>query len=1015
MGEMLCPSLIGREAELAALTTAMEKARDGLGSVVFVTGDAGVGKSRLVREASAAAAASGMRVITGRAVDSTVPVPFRPVTEALLKLARDGVVPEGPEIADYRPALGSLVPEWSCPGDDVAENSPLILGEAVLRLLSHAATTGALLALEDLHWADPETLAIVEYLADNVHGTRVLCLATLRDGASSPGLEAARSAEARRSATRVTVPRLTERAVEQMAAVCLRTAALPRRVAGLLADCDGLPFAVEEVLAAAVTSGELVHGQQGWHVDARVTTGVPASIADSVRNRLATLDPPAAEIIVTAAVLGRQFDWTLLPSLTGATDSDVVATLRRARGVQLIEPTRADSVMFRFRHSLTRHAILSGLLPPDLTRRSADAAAAIEEAHPGLPGSWCELAAELHAAAAQPERAARMLLTAGRRALRRGALSSACALLRDARALLAESPSAEPALALDVDEALVQALAATGDYQQLAPLADALIARLDAAEADPRRQALVRIITARTRSEDHGAISVVHLAAAREVADYLHDCELSGRIDAAGALCALDAGDLDQAEVLARRALAIADAAGSADWAAEVAVESLQVIGRRERIRDVGAAHAAFERAYQIATDKDSTVARSSALHELGTIDMLRYGSAGTLRQARELARRAGAISTATVIDLQLAAILGLGADLDAAMACALQSEHEASRIGARRVEAMALSAQAGISGVRAARRAAELAVERAERILPGDPELLLSTWGWARVTASLFAGDTARALREADIAVTHGGELAQTLPRRSWAYYALLHAIADVDGHDALSRARATGPPASWNEGYLAYAEAVLQGQEGVPDHATALAEQADALLAAYAPRWRHLAHWLVAPAALKDDWGKPVPWLRDAAAEFETSGYVRLASACRGMLRRAGERVPRSGRGDTKVPAQLRKLGITSREMDVLKFVARGHSNTEIAARLFISPKTVETHVASLIAKTGQSSRRELVAHAARMVPQLPPKCIHPTRARSAALWVRGFGLQVPVGAPVLTCADALCWPLR
>ena len=311
MGSILCPRLIGRDAELAALTTTLDKARDGLGSMVFVTGDAGVGKSRLARETCAAAAACDMLAITGRAVDSTVPVPFRPVTEALIKLARNGVAPEGPEIADYRPALGSLVPEWSRPGDDDAENSPVILGEAVLRLLSHAAPKGAVLVLEDLHWADPETLAIVEYLADNLHGTGVLCLATLRDGAPSPGLEAVRSAEARRTATRSSVPRLTERAAEHMAAACLGTAALPRPVAGLLTDCDGLPFAVEEILAAAVTSGELVLGQQGWHVDAQVTTGVPASIAGSVRDRLAMLDPPVAEVIVAAAVLGRQFDWTL--------------------------------------------------------------------------------------------------------------------------------------------------------------------------------------------------------------------------------------------------------------------------------------------------------------------------------------------------------------------------------------------------------------------------------------------------------------------------------------------------------------------------------------------------------------------------------------------------------------------------------------------------------------------------------------------------------------------------------
>jgi DNA-binding CsgD family transcriptional regulator len=109
----------------------------------------------------------------------------------------------------------------------------------------------------------------------------------------------------------------------------------------------------------------------------------------------------------------------------------------------------------------------------------------------------------------------------------------------------------------------------------------------------------------------------------------------------------------------------------------------------------------------------------------------------------------------------------------------------------------------------------------------------------------------------------------------------------------------------------------------------------------------------------------------MREAVVDLESAGFDRLASACRGVLRQAGERVPRCGRGNAKVPRQLRQLGVTSREMDVLLLVAQGISNTEIATRLFISPKTVETHIGSLVSKTGQTGRRELVAHAARLVP--------------------------------------------
>jgi len=968
MGSILCPRLIGRDAELHALSSALDDARQSHGAMVFLTGDAGVGKSRLAREAYARASAQGFRVLAGRAVDSTVPVPFRPVTEALIKLARDGINPEAAEVADYRPALGSLVPEWSRPGDSEAEISAVILGEATLRLLSNASPNGAVLVLEDLHWGDPDTLAIVEYLADNLADTRVLCLATLRDTVPSAGLDAVRSAEARRSAAIVRVPRLTGRAVEQMAAACLGTEDLPRAVARLLADCDGLPFAVEEILAAAVSSGELVRGQDGWHVNDQVTTGVPASIAGSVRDRLAALDPGVAEVIVTAAVLGRHFDWTLLPGLTGATEAEVLAALRQARDVQLIEPACPEAVMFRFRHSLTRHAIMSGMLPPDLARRSAKAAAAIEEAHPGLPGSWCELAAELHGAAAEPERAARLLLTAGHRALRRGALSSAAASLRDARALMTGSALAESTLAMEVDEALVQALAQAGDYGALAPLAEGLIARLDASGADPRRQAMVRIRIARTRCEDHCAATIAHLNAAREIAERLHDMELMSRVDAAAALCQIDSGCPDRAEGLARRALASAEAAGLDGWAAEVAVESLEVIGRRERLRDISAALEAFERAHRIATEHKFAIRRISALHELGTIDMLRDGCTRRLSEARELAQHAGAISTATVIDLQLAHAWSQGVDLERSMAAARRCEQSARRIKASRTEAMALCVQAVIAAIRTDRQAAEQSAERAESILPGDPEVLFATWGWARVNASLFLDDLPGALRASIAGVNHGGEVAERLPRRAWAYYALLHVICTADGHAALKRARAVGAPVGWIEAYMWYAEAVLEGREGHLARAEALAEQASALLRPYAPRWNHLARRLVAPDALKDGWGKPVAWMRDAAADFESTGHDRLAGACRGILRQAGERVPRAGRGKAQVPPQMRRLGITSREMDVLLLVAKGISNAEIASRLFISHKTVETHVASLIAKTGQPGRRELVAHAAR-----------------------------------------------
>jgi DNA-binding CsgD family transcriptional regulator len=1006
MGAMLCPALIGRDTELSDLTAALDAAGGGHGGAVFVTGDEGVGKSRLTRALRDRASARGVKVMTGRGTRSAVPVPYRPVAEALMGAARNGVVPDMPVISNYRAALGSLVPEWSQPGDARANVSPVVVGEAVLRLLTQSGGNGGLLVLEDLHWADPETLAIVEYLADNIGAASVLCVVTVRNGVPSACLDLMQAALARRAATTVEVPRLTPVAVRQMAAACLDVPELPAAVSTLLPDCDGLPFAVEEILAAAVASGELVReeqsgqpGQAGaWLVNSDVSTGVPDAIAGSVRTRLASLGPAAVDVIVAAAVLGRQFEWALLPGVAGVGESEALDVLQRAREVQLVEPTPAPAdsgaSTFRFRHSLTRDAILADLMPPELSSRAAAAAAAIVQAHPGFPGNWCELVAELYGLAGQPLAAARLLVTSGRRALLKGAVRSALAALRNARKLLAESAVDDQMLGIEIDEVVLEAFAQAGDNKQLAPLADDLITRLEAAGADPRRQALVRLKAASTRPEDTPVAAANHLSAAAAIANQVRDTELSGRIDAVAACNALAVSELDEAEQLARRALRTAETAGLTGWAAEVALESLEVIGRRERACDLEAAGRAFERARQIADSRELGIWRIRARHELGTIEMLRNGSASQLREVHQLAADAGATCVGTVITLQLANLSSLGTDLDQALELALKCQKTASQIKAPRIEAMATCLEANIAAVRADRRRTEHAAQRAEAMLPGDPEILATTWGQARVLASLFRDDLSRALLEDAAAAAYALEALASprltrgfysalqapllAPRRAVALHALLATMAqahdrDADGRGrsgraAIEQAHTTGAATSWNAGCLAYAEAVLAGREGQADRASALAAEGSAQFAPFAPWWNHLARRLVAPAALRDGWGQPVSWLREAASGFEATSHDQLASACRGILRRAGERVPRSGRGIATVPAQMRSLGITSREMDVFLLVAQGESNSEIATKLYISPKTVQTHIASLIVKTGKSCRRELVAHAAR-----------------------------------------------
>ncbi|MGW3466800.1 AAA family ATPase [Streptomyces olivaceoviridis] len=151
------PSLVGRDSQLVLLQRALADTCQSRGGVVFLVGEAGVGKSRVAAEAVGGGLGAGMRVLRGRSSTTGPAVPFRPLTEALMPLFRGGEPVDDLALGPYRPVLGRLIPDWDTGERD--SSSMVILGEAVLRLLIAAGRgEGLLLLLEDLHDADPETL-----------------------------------------------------------------------------------------------------------------------------------------------------------------------------------------------------------------------------------------------------------------------------------------------------------------------------------------------------------------------------------------------------------------------------------------------------------------------------------------------------------------------------------------------------------------------------------------------------------------------------------------------------------------------------------------------------------------------------------------------------------------------------------------------------------------------------------------------------------------------------------------
>ena len=223
VADLLCPVLIGRDAESGRLRSALAAAQSGMGGMVFLTGEAGIGKSRLAGELAAEARARGAMVLAGRAVPTSVSIPYRPLTEALQQALRERTFPDDPGLTPWLPALRAVIPTIAGPeGDGRSDHTAPVRGEAVLQLLRRfAGATGLLLVLEDLHWADPDTLAVVEYLSDNLSAEPVLCVATCRSETASAGAELVARLTGRRAASHLALARLTASQVAAMVRACL--------------------------------------------------------------------------------------------------------------------------------------------------------------------------------------------------------------------------------------------------------------------------------------------------------------------------------------------------------------------------------------------------------------------------------------------------------------------------------------------------------------------------------------------------------------------------------------------------------------------------------------------------------------------------------------------------------------------------------------------------------------------------------------------------------------------------
>jgi DNA-binding CsgD family transcriptional regulator len=928
-----CPIIVGREGLLSLLASAVRRLRaERRGGALVLVGEAGVGKTRLAEHAREAAGKAGIVTVTGRALPEAADGSRRPVAEALLALTRDRPAPEDENLAPYAAVIASLVPHWRAPGWSAPQEPVVVMAEAVLRVLRWASEgAGALLILEDLHWSDEATLAVARYLIDHADEVPVLVLGTVRSGEAGEGASALLAAG---GAEICPVERLTDEQARTMAQACAGSGAWPDdSIVTVVRDAEGLPLLVEDLLATGYLAG------------------FPPRFAGTVRARLARLDARHRMVVDAAAVLGRRFDWRLLERVAGVGGGEVAEALHRGAALQLFT---VEGTGFAFRHALTREVGLGELPVPDRCRLSLAAAEALAAA--GDHGDdQMLMIGRLLTAAGEPRRAAQTLLEAARQACGDGSLTSA-------ELLLNETGHTAGGAEAEVGGLRAQVLLQAGRPAEAAAVAARMVALNDgraAAAAAAMRVILIRAAVM-TGAWEEARVQVADLRRAAAIGQAV-PAELDV-IEAQLALGDSRPGSRERAEQLAAQAASRARDAERPD----LTCEALQVLGLAARLHDLDVAHRALTGALEVAEAASLRVHRLRVLNELGTVEMLRDARGGRLEQARREAARAGAVGLAVGIDANIAALWAMTARFDDALAVAAEVERSAARLGLVPLQAAALLMQGFALAHQGRLRDMERYLAAAEAAAPDDPDLRAGAWGIGRGIGALLAEDRSAA-RQAFARAR--AEAPDQHARILNPYEGPELLLRTLTGEASLAEVEAAAAgavkAARWPELWFGAARAVAAGAAGDTTGASAALTAALAAGDRY-PVFTAVTMRLVAEAAIRDGWGYPGTLLRGAETVFTQLRLGRASGACRTLLRSEGHTAPRRRTADPELPAALVNAGVTTREAEVLDLLADRLSNREIAAQLFISPRTVEKHVAALLAKLGAEDRSALTGMA-------------------------------------------------
>lgn len=959
-------TLFGRADEQRRLHEHLSQAESGRGSLAFVSGEAGIGKTALVQSLVGQATRNGVHVLAGHCYDLSSTPPYGPWVEILSGYrAGDGLPPLDPDLSEDT-RFTSIT------------NRDTFFQRTLSFLSALSAHKTLLLILEDVHWTDPASLDLLRFLGRHLSGQRILVVATYRHDELERGnpLYQLMPALVRESTTqRLSLHGLGQTAIQEYVAAHYRLAEHDesRLVNYLQRLTGGNPFLLEELLHTLEEDRILISTDDGWSLSALDNVHVPSLIRQVVDSRLSRLGGNAVELLEIAAIIGEEVPAGLWSQVSGQTVEHLASVAERLIESRLMEETPTIGTL-RFRHALVRQALYErtvSLRRQIWHRRVAEALVDTPKPEPS--------AVAYHFQQSGDARAFDWLVAAGEHARRLYAPRVAIEHLSAAFNLAAELSLVPPLRAYRARGAAYETTGdferARGDYQT------ALHMARNAGERRAEWQALIDLgmLWAERDYSQAGGYFTLALQRARDIGDRAtlgHSLNRMGNwhlnverpLEASG--CHEEAlaifRELDDRGGIA----ATLDLLGMAHYLSGDLVRGTESYRQAVLLFDELGDRQGLASSLATLTMRSSTIQTSTMVPGQASLAQSALDGQQSLAVARDIGWRAGEAYALWMLGFSY----GSQGDYERAL--------DAGRLSLRIAEEIEhlqwmTSAHFTLGGLyldlfalATAREHLQQALEMAHQV--GSAHWIRSTTGFLASTC-IAQGDLVAARSALDAALDDATPV-QTLGQRlAWCARAELELATRRPDAALAILDRLTASTLNMSDRRPAPRLALLRGQALFA--ARRIDDAESALLAARNLAGEQGARPLVwrIQAALGTLYQSRSNHPRAEKAFFEARGVIEdLAthipdSELRGgFLDAARDWVPAVPSLTSLQAAKLTYDGVTARQREIARLIALGRTNREIAGQLSVSPRTVETHVTHILTTLDASSRAQIAAWA-------------------------------------------------